>query len=311
MKFRLFFLVAILANLPAKSIFTELYHWQSTGKKNKKTIVFAGDYHTECSNFYKAQEHQDAIIDMALEQGAHVIAEDMGTYDGTIRAISKISGPAEDMAYDCPLLYLISRCRDEGIKVSNLEVRHATTKLVEAIESDREYLFELLDEISFEEIIDNLWQAINEIANYQDKNPVLQEEYAAIVNQFMDAWPRLEYLVSKIKEMIKALRKNPKASIDFNILNEFYRFDNPLVDAKLLHELYVHRKKKNIIVCVGCAHYWNIRHILPSLGFDLINSEIKEPKIVVDAFKKTQLIAESSAIDFENFFSDKPNIVQA
>jgi hypothetical protein len=308
MKFKLFFILAILVNLSSQGIFIELYHWQATDSKNKKSIIFAGDYHAECCRSSKGQEHQDDIIDMALQQHAHVIAEDMGSYEGDIETIRQKSVP-QNIIYASPLSFLISRCKDAGISCSNVELRYAISAFDEAIRFDREYFAQILSEINFDDIVDIFYDEINKIVDYQDDNEVLQQEYDKMYSQLVDSLPRLEYLASKIKKMIQALKKNSDAKVDEKTLEEFFLLHSPLIDAKLLHELYLHRDKKNIIVCVGCAHYWRIEHILPSLGFDLKKSEIKEEEITYDEFDGKRLIAESSAVDFNEFLSDGQGIL--
>ncbi|MDR3550635.1 MAG: hypothetical protein P4L31_04435 [Candidatus Babeliales bacterium] len=282
----------ILAETNCVAVFYKLEEWEDI--YSGQIIIGLSDIHFRCLTSTKFDEQQKDLLRIAKILNAFVIVEDAASYAGNNEIIKK-SIPRIGFS---PLHYLAKLCQKNNIQNYNVEFRfaHATIK---NILSDNLCKHDEMHSYLVNEAND----AINEITNYPYNDNI------ACVYKNMNT-----ILNNSIQEIV-----NKNAGID-NFYRQFSDKDNmttyedyeitlftgDILNAKIFHQLYLHRDDKVIIIAAGGAHIRLVMSMLERLGYYKKNNMYGKEFQNLDLIREPYyFIREIDTIDLFPFFNKR------
>jgi hypothetical protein len=304
------FLISLIIPISSKAIFDEIFECESpTGQK----LICCADTHLSCDDPKKAMEQQNALIAqaqqlMAIGKTVHVVAEDMSDYHGDKKKLKEnlLRGAKNPMS---PLQGLIAKCRSAGVNCTNIEFRYVNAAIGETIglfktKNISQTLHDVLkfQDIQLEEHSSETTKMKDEIRAYNDASPILQEKY----NRILFEANKLLFEANVIRKELQ--KEDPDYASQFKkyagrislLADKILLADCQLLDARILHELFLNKDKDYIILCAGGEHIDNIKSTLFSIGYK-INSREKA-RVEVDQQNNTLILKAESAANIHSFF---------
>jgi hypothetical protein len=308
MKIRLLFTAFLsIYSIQAQAIFTKMYKFEKPLKKGIQTIICCGDIHVRCADPNKAQEQLDAIIAQAKKCNAHIIAEGFD-YAGNNQDIKVMfENCQEKKSLISPLYGIIDRCKEDRISFSNVEFRqaqiafHGKCNLLKKTANRNQSNDEIMNLAIDPEASTKLRQTIKKVRSFKSEFPAFQEEYKKILDE-------VDQDQGKMDKMVKTLSQGGSPEQYNQLLNAIHVMGWRLIDAKILHELFVNRDKPYIIICAGVDHIKNIVRVLKAARSEDYRFTKLERKKEKDTFGKqvkdiNQILDGTSAVNVYEFFN--------
>jgi len=274
-------LVALLFGVPAQGVFIVGERFQN---RHGNTIECFSDYHMPCSDSSVADIQQQEIIEKAAEYNSHVIVEDMNARYKEME--KKYVRAIDTTAFEIPLDDLSLACEDANISCTNVEFRHASSASLGGVP------------IPACDTLDAFKQVLKEINQYND---------GSLLNAYY--WKTIADVCGNNKTLIDALHCTECSLYDYcqgkcgQIQKTVTLFDAPLLDARIMHEVYENRLKSSMFICAGANHIKRIRPLLRKLGYKSMGS-IQQDVVLQPSDKTDQVIIDSScALSIENYFN--------
>ncbi len=261
---KLFYILLYLTlfiEVSTKAIFTEIFECASP---LGPIVICCADTHNECEDRKIAYEQQDALFaqvqKLAVGKKVHVIVEDISEYQGDKKKLKELFQRSA-IFRQSPLYGLAQRCRSDDIACSNVEFRHINQVIADGflkLESYDRQSKELNDflklyDIELADLMVETTKIFKEIKSYDDDS-IFQTMYESCLTE-------TDYLINEVRNIECQLQEIPPQH-SMQLLKMYAEkikmVDCQLLDARILHELYIHRDKDYIFICAGGTHIQNI-----------------------------------------------------
>lgn len=264
----------------------------------EQTIYLLGDTHLDDNLEDKIiSEQVNNTIQAAQKLNASVIVED--SFNGILdESILKKYDDLQEILEESSLLpsnylgLIYNNCKKEKLSITNIEFRYALDIFLTSINRP------------FSIVLDELEEIKTEIENYSDENKGLQKFYKRTIDKLNNNI-NIKFIkknsLYKFNELFKkyhgpkddSISENEKALSETfrrNLVNQFTSLPSgiydKIIEARVLHNLYLQRNKKNIFICLGRYHCKVLSQFLEkSLNFKITKSKKTTDKKVLDLEK--------------------------
>lgn len=270
-------------------------------------IELFSDVHLPCIDENIEKKQKSDLLKEVKARNALVIAEDMSDYVESLEYKNSItqkyyhpilkryphmmSRIGSSDKYKNSILNLIADCRNAGLDCLNVEFRAPLVIFGKEVEG------KLLFEDFFHPNSDKVYQ---EVASYND-SPELNMYYRD--------------LIEREKNFKKPYLNNPDYGLFSSKNNKHVLLDGELIDARIIHQIYKNRHRKDIFICAGGLHISNIIPVLIDMGYREIISEetvikVEKPKSMASSDSCSLgdcCILPASLLDLAKYFDTYKN----
>ncbi|MFH1831751.1 MAG: zinc finger MYND domain-containing protein [bacterium] len=325
-------LLSTLCAISAQAVVYKTEVYQKTllnGTVRKVTLFY--DWHADYPDQRLGKQQQAAVLQQAKLSNAHILAEDMYTYDGNNTQIrdyfkkrkldfQKVCDDWKTYSlreviekcrkrHICPvqpsgsfLHQIIKNGKEKNIRCSNVECRHSYTYSI----LSKEFLSQLnRSALSCSVVIDETQEIIK---YFDDRLSLIKEE------NFVN--PMKELLTERITgrfEKFRELIVDPLKSINdlgYDINSPILAsFADHMVNFNILLKLFENEGDQDIFICAGASHFESIAQNLPgSFGYKLVYKEEAAPNFKLtyiphleeEGMRKIQSFSLQPLFDFLN-----------
>jgi len=261
-------LLPIIISLLSSPIFAVIPYAAQYCLGNQTCYVLA-DLHADYKGRALCKKQEQALFTASQKQDLHFIVENMFEYVGNDKEFQEILNNAYQRLQNeqVPLflnqdlieystLYSFNAQNQQGIHFTNVEFRQAFLVWVQYATQGRSTealaVFDKLC-VAFKEIV-------QEIGNYND-NEILNEYYQNIVQK----------RTKDIDQLQQNATKSLTGDARIEFMQQLWRCMISLLDARLVHQWFVHSTSHNAIVLyAGGEHIANVEKMIVKMGYKKI-----------------------------------------
>lgn len=272
----LLFICLFIFNI-AKPYIINVEAFKKPINKKNQYIINAGDIHFGANDLpdykhpkltYKKladinRKHAQAFINFTKKfpkKDCLFILEDTYNYQGKLKYLklgylnAKTQNRKEN--FTTCMSFLDDHCRKNKIAVKNVEFRQSLWEFEYNALTAKEFLIDFLF-------------IINEIKKYND-GKILNNYYAQLIkNLYKNSGKLIKVLLNNQNKYYKDLTKKITMNEARIFLIDYFK----LIDARIVHTIFVNKNKKYIFVCAGNAHIEGIDKVLININYKKIFSK--------------------------------------
>ncbi|MDR3647307.1 MAG: hypothetical protein P4L22_07225 [Candidatus Babeliales bacterium] len=267
----LIFIISLIIFNATSPYIIKLEALKKTINKKKQYLINAGDIHFGANNLpgYKHpklerkkiadinKKHAQAFFNFTKKfskKDCLFILEDTYNYQGKLKYLKKnlenTKKINQNHNFSNCMSFINDHCQKNKISIKNIEFRQGLGEFMNNKINAKEFLIDFIF-------------IINEIKKYND-GKILNKYYSQLIKDlYKKSGKLIKILLNNKNKYFKELTSKITEKEGLTFLTDYFK----LIDARIVHTIFVNKNKKYIFLCAGYRHIENINPVLTSINY--------------------------------------------